>query len=107
MHVLSSDPSAMSAPSMRPMSGPIPHSLAVAQAAAFDEDSWLQPATQSALSADQPRLDCTLLEVIDAIADVADNDDEVLATLAYMLDSGRIQLSGLLNPETTEARVAL
>ena len=106
MYALSSDPSTRSAPSMRPMAGPIPHSLAVAQAA-LDQDSWLQPATQSALSADQPRLDCTLLEVIDAISDVADNDDEVLATLAYMLDSGRVQLSGLLDPETTEARVDL
>jgi hypothetical protein len=106
MHALSSDPSIMSAPSMRPMAGPIPHSLAVAQAA-LGQDSWLQPATQSALSADQPRLDCTLLEVIDAIADVADNDDEVLATLAYMLDSGRVRLSGLLDPEATEARVSL
>ena len=106
MYALSSDPSTMSAPSIHPMAGPIPHSLAVAQAA-LDQDSWLQPATQSALSADQPRLDCTLLEVIDAISDVADNDDEVLATLAYMLDSGRVQLSGLLDPETTEARVAL
>ena len=91
---------------MPQMIGPIPHSLAVAQTA-LAENSWLRSTSRSALSADQPRIDCTLLEVIDAIEDVADNDGEVLATLAYMLDSGRIQLSGLLDEEATEARVAL
>ena len=99
-------PTATAMPMPMPMAGPIPHAQAVAQAT-FSQDAWQQPDPVSALSMDQPRLGCTLLEVIDAIADVADNDDEVLATLAHMLDSGRVRLSGLGCEATTEAQIAL
>ena len=36
----------------------------------------------------------TLLELVDAVSEVADTENEVLATVAYMLNSGRVRLAG-------------
>ena len=36
----------------------------------------------------------TLLELIEAVSEVSENEQEVLATVAYMLNSGRVRLSG-------------
>lgn len=36
----------------------------------------------------------TLLELIEAVSEVSENEQEVLATVTYMLNSGRIRLSG-------------
>ncbi len=46
-----------------------------------------------ALSADEPR-PVTLLELIEAVSEVSETEQEVLATVAYMLNSGRVRLSG-------------
>jgi hypothetical protein len=35
----------------------------------------------------------TLLDVIQAVSEVADNDREVIATLLHMISSGRVRLS--------------
>ncbi len=37
-------------------------------------------------------VDCTLQEVVEALSEVTAEEDEVLATLCHMLDSGRIRL---------------
>jgi len=36
----------------------------------------------------------TLLELIDAVSEVSDTEQEVIATVTYMLSSGRVRLSG-------------
>jgi len=36
----------------------------------------------------------TLLELIQAVSDSARNDDEVVATVAYLINSGRVRLCG-------------
>ncbi len=36
----------------------------------------------------------TLLELIEAVSEVSNTEQEVLATVTYMLNSGRIRLSG-------------
>jgi hypothetical protein len=36
----------------------------------------------------------TLLELIQAVSDAARNDDEVVATVAYLINSGRVRLCG-------------
>ena len=35
----------------------------------------------------------TLMELVDAVGEVAENEEEVLATVTYMLKSGRVQLT--------------
>ena len=36
----------------------------------------------------------TLLELINAVSEVSDSEQEVVATVSYMLNSGRIRLTG-------------
>ena len=45
------------------------------------------------LSQDDRPHDCTLLEVMMAVSEVTDDDEEVLATVSHMLKSGRVRLS--------------
>jgi hypothetical protein len=42
---------------------------------------------------DEPQ-DITLLELIDAVSEVSDCEEEVVATVTYMLNSGRVRLAG-------------
>jgi hypothetical protein len=44
-------------------------------------------------SVEEPR-PVTLLELIGAVSEVSDSEQEVLATVMYMLNSGRVQLAG-------------
>jgi hypothetical protein len=44
-------------------------------------------------TADEPR-PVTLLELIKAVSEVSETEQEVLATVTYMLNSGRVRLSG-------------
>jgi hypothetical protein len=37
--------------------------------------------------------ECTLLELIQVVSESARNDDEVVATVTYLINSGRIRLS--------------
>jgi hypothetical protein len=37
--------------------------------------------------------ECTLFEVVMAVGEVTDNDEEVLATISHMLHSGRVRLA--------------
>ncbi len=39
-------------------------------------------------------LDMTLLELVDAVADHARSDGEVIATVVYMVNSGAVRLCG-------------
>jgi len=36
----------------------------------------------------------TLMELVDAVGEVAENEEEILATVSYMLKSGRVHLAG-------------
>ena len=36
----------------------------------------------------------TLLELVKAVSEVSDSEAEILATVTYMLNSGRVRLSG-------------
>ena len=56
---------------------PIEHQLAVHE---------IEPAEDTGL----PPL--TLMELIEAVGEVSDTEEEVLATVTYMLRSGRVQL---------------
>jgi hypothetical protein len=58
---------------------PIDHHLAVHEIAMSENDD------------PQPM---TLLELIEAVGEVSDTEDEVIATVSYMLSSGRVRLSG-------------
>jgi len=49
--------------------------------------------TLSARDARQPT-DLTLLELVQAVADVTEDDREIVATVLYMLRSGHVRLSG-------------
>lgn len=42
---------------------------------------------------DEPR-PVTLLELIEAVSEVSETEQEILATVTYMLSSGRVRLSG-------------
>ncbi len=44
-------------------------------------------------SNEEPR-PVTLLELVEAVSEVSESESEVLATVAYMLNSGRVRLSG-------------
>ena len=44
-------------------------------------------------SSEEP-LPVTLLELVKAVSEVSDNEREVVATVVYMLSTGRIRLSG-------------
>ncbi|MFK7896940.1 MAG: hypothetical protein AB8G23_13940 [Myxococcota bacterium] len=41
----------------------------------------------------------TLLELIDAVSEVSENEQEVIATVQHMLSSGRVRLSGNFRDE--------
>ena len=40
------------------------------------------------------RCECTLLDVVQVVNEFARNDDEVVATVTYLINSGRVQLCG-------------
>jgi hypothetical protein len=40
------------------------------------------------------RRTCTLLEVVQAVTEAARNDEEVVATITYLVNSGRVRLCG-------------
>jgi len=44
-------------------------------------------------SEDGPMRPLTLMELVDAVGEVAETEQEVLATVTYMLRSGRVQLA--------------
>jgi hypothetical protein len=44
-------------------------------------------------SVDEPR-SVTLLELIEAVSEASETEQEVLSTVTYMLNSGRVRLSG-------------
>jgi hypothetical protein len=41
----------------------------------------------------------TLLELIDAVSEVSETEQEVIATVSYMLNSGRVRLAGNFRDE--------
>ena len=57
---------------------PIEHQLAVHE---------IQPSDDTGLAP------LTLMELIEAVAEVSDTEEEVVATVTYMLRSGRVQLT--------------
>jgi hypothetical protein len=42
---------------------------------------------------DEPQA-VTLLELIDAVSEVSESEEEVVATVSHMLNSGRVRLTG-------------
>lgn len=38
--------------------------------------------------------ECTLLELVQSVNESTTNDDEVVATVAYLINSGRVRLCG-------------
>ena len=55
--------------------------------------SAARPASQQTFTAVETRAP-TLLELVCVIAEVTDDDREVVATVLHMLESGRIRLTG-------------
>ena len=45
----------------------------------------------------------TLLELVEAVSSSSDNESEVVATVAHMLRSGRVRLTGCLRDTPREA----
>ena len=40
------------------------------------------------------RRECTLLDLVQVVNEFARNDDEVVATVTYLINSGRVRLCG-------------
>jgi len=51
--------------------------------------------------------ECTLLELIQVVSESARNDDEVVATVAYLINSGRVRLCGTFAGAKIALRPAL
>ena len=51
--------------------------------------------------------ECTLLELIQLVSESARNDDEVVATVAYLINSGRVRLCGTFAGAKIALRPAL
>ena len=51
---------------------------------------------EAGLLAEEP-LPTTLLDLVRAIGEVTEDDREVVATVRYLLDSGRVRLTGNFN----------
>ena len=49
-------------------------------------------------------MDVTLLELVKAVTEVSESEQEVIATVAHMLDSGSVKLRGCLRNESLELR---
>jgi phage terminase Nu1 subunit (DNA packaging protein) len=43
---------------------------------------------------DTQPVDVTLLELVDVVNEIADNEDEVVATVIYMIERGSVRLRG-------------
>ena len=65
---------------------PIEHQLAVHE---------IEPAP------DGPLEPLTLMELVEAVSEVSETEQEVLATVTYMIRSGRIQLADASEPALT------
>ncbi len=50
----------------------------------------------------QPALPLTLLELVQAVNEVSDSENELISTVVYMLRSGRIQLAGSFRDESLD-----
>jgi len=53
------------------------------------------------------RKECTLLDLIQTVSASARNDDEVVATVAYLINSGRVRLCGTFAGAKIAMRPAL
>ena len=47
-------------------------------------------------------LPLTLLELVQAVSEVSDSENEVIATVVYMLRSGRVKLAGNFRDESLD-----
>lgn len=47
----------------------------------------------------------TLLELVEAVADVTDDEQEIIATVFYMLETGSVKLTGNFRGEPFERMV--
>ncbi|MDH4017838.1 MAG: hypothetical protein OEV20_10910 [Actinomycetota bacterium] len=48
----------------------------------------------------------TLLELVEAVADVTDDEQEIIATVFHMLESGSVKLTGNFRDEPIERLVS-
>lgn len=46
---------------------------------------------------------CTLLELVEAVSEVTDDDEEVVATVLHMLKNGSVALTGNFRSEPIES----
>jgi len=53
------------------------------------------------------RKECTLLELVQTVSESARNDEEVVATVAYLVNSGRVRLCGTFAGAKIALRPAL
>lgn len=57
------------------------------------------------LEAPEP-MQVTLLDLVTAVSEVADNEREIVGTVAYMLGSGSVELSGSFRDESLATLLA-
>jgi hypothetical protein len=71
--------------------------IAVSEAVGFDHgEGWRTRETLFSIesgSADEPALETTLLDLIAAVDEASESEEEVLATVAFMLASRRLRLA--------------
>mgnify|MGYP000551151441 CR=1 FL=1 len=51
------------------------------------------------MGTEEVHTELTLLELIEAVTEVSDTEQEVIATVSYMLNSGRVRLAGSFRDE--------
>jgi hypothetical protein len=54
------------------------------------------------MDSDHEAQSLTLLELVDAVSEVSESEQEILATVAYMLKSGRVRLAGTFRDQPAE-----
>lgn len=57
---------------------------------------------EAAQAAPRTEIRTTLLALVEAVTEVSDNEEEVVATVRHMLRSGRIRLCGNFRDEPTD-----
>lgn len=66
---------------------------------------WKDAPAWRELTAPEP-MPVTLLDLVTAVSEVADNEQEIVGTVAYMLSSGSVELSGSFRDEALGSLLA-
>ena len=86
---------------------PIPNAKQLEQPEPTTTGLWEDDDAQGwrELAAPEP-MQVTLLDLVTAVSEVAENEQEIIGTVAYMLSSGSVELSGSFRDEAISSLLA-